>query len=188
MIIQIAGTSGSGKSHLVRELMRISKSEPHTLGGGKDEKIIGYDLTVKGVARKVYVIGSYAVPTGGCDTIKSISLVYTTLLDLIEGGRHVVFEGLFAMNQTKGPELAAEIGKQYAVLALTTPLGTCLSSINARRAARGEDPLLKQKNTKDNYGRATAFAARMRDAGALVKKVSRDEALPTLLGLLRAAD
>jgi len=93
---------------------------------------------------------------------------------------------LFVMNMTRGPQLLEEQGVDFAVLQLTTPMATCIASINDRRAERGEGALENKKNTQDNYRRATNYCAAMRESGARVFKVSRDEALPKLLELLRA--
>jgi len=130
------------------------------------------------------VLGAYESPTGGCDTIHDIAKVFELVKLHYVMGEHVLFEGLFCMNQTRGPALAAEVGKKLVVLQLTTPLATCLASINSRRAERGEGELATQKNTKDNYKRAENYCYRMRDAGARVIKVNRDEGLDKILELL----
>lgn len=183
LVIQIAGTSGSGKSHLMRQFLAYLKDAKAEI----DEQFIegraapiGYCVFARG-RNKLFIPGSYQVPTGGCDTISDIKQVYKLLDDHLKTGFDIVYEGLFCMNQTRGPQLAARIGRDYHVLQLTTPLATCLKSINDRRAERGEGELVNKSNTVDNYRRATNFCAVMREAGARVHKVSREEALDKLL-------
>jgi hypothetical protein len=199
MIIQIAGTSGSGKSHLMRSFMKWAEEEgiPKEVNyiadsvaeKGKRGSPIGYKFGTKPkpFAHNVFVVGAYESPTGGCDTIKSISQVFAVVEGHHKQGVHVLFEGLFCMNQTRGPALAAELGKKLVVLQLTTPLATCIASINSRRADRGEGELANKKNTTDNYNRCTNYCNQMRNAGARVIRVSRDEALDKILELLEAS-
>jgi len=194
MIIQIVGTSGSGKSHLMRSFLKWAAESNGALPFKEyiegREAPIGYFFRLKGVQKSknsrqdIYVPGHYDAPTGGCDTIHDVKQVFTLIKDNYKIGRTVVFEGLFCMNQTRGPALAAEVGKGFVVLQLTTPLATCLSSINERRAERGEGDLDTKKNTIQNYKRAENFSYRMRDAGARVIRTNRDEALDKLVSLL----
>ncbi len=185
MIIQIAGTSGSGKTYVVRQLMRKGWSVPRYTPGR--EAPIAYDLALTRVEEPVYVVGGYDAPSGGCDNIKNVTDIYRYVSDAHALGKHVVFEGLFAMNQTRGPSMARELPGVITVLLLTTPLATCFASIDERRAKKGLEglPETRRSNTKANYTRARNYTARMREAGAKVKRVSREEALPCLLGLLR---
>lgn len=182
MIIQIAGTSGSGKSHLMRAFLDWARKRGKVLdGAGGYELFLSDELSYEPDAE---VLGRYDVPTGGCDTISDVSKIYSLIDDALDNCGCVVFEGLFVMNQTRGPQLAARLGKDYHVLQLTTPLATCLASINERRAARGAGELANKKNTTDNYKRAQNFCARMREVGARVHRVSRDEGLDKILELL----
>lgn len=179
MIIQFAGTSGSGKSHLMRAFLKqAGEYDPKYL---KDRTApIAYEF----VNRDLVVLGAYESPTGGCDTIHDIAQVFGLVRRYYEEGCHVLFEGLFCMNQQRGPQLAGEVGKNFAVFQLTTPLATCMASINVRRAERGEAELANKKNTIDNYKRAENYCARMRDSGARIIRVSRDEALDKVLEIL----
>lgn len=151
------------------------------------DKLLGYLYHNAGQLDKdVFVVGRYDSPTGGCDTIKEISQVYELLQQQYEARRHVLYEGLFVMNMTRGPQLAAKVGKGLNILQLTTPLSVCIKSIDLRRAERGSPALENLKNTEGNYKRATNYCGIMRDAGARVYKVTRSQALPKLLELLGA--
>lgn len=185
-VVQIAGTSGSGKSHLMRAFLKRMRKEAQLV---KDVGMAGREgpggyLVLCEDGEEVFVPGNYDTPTGGCDTIKEIKTVYELIEAELAKGRHVAYEGLFCMNQTRGPRLAAELGKRCVVLQLTTPLATCLASVNIRRAERGAGELANKKNTEDNYKRSVNFCASMREAGARVIRVSRDEGLDTMLEVL----
>lgn len=187
-IIQLAGTSGSGKSHCMRSAIDWLKSN---LNGPvlveEREKLLGYLYHQTGQLDKdVFVVGRYDSPTGGCDTIKEISQVYSLIEQQWESRRHVLYEGLFVMNMTRGPQLAAKVGKELNILQLTTPLSVCIKSIDLRRAERDKPALGNLKNTEGNYKRAVNYCGIMRDAGAKVYKVTRSQAFPKMLELLGA--
>lgn len=198
MIIQVAGTSGSGKSHLVRAFMRWAEKEEIpvetqyvsdlTKPQGRGERPVGYVVGAegRGIEHNVFLPGAYETPTGGCDTIRNLDTAFGLIESYRKQGCHVLYEGLFMMNQQRGPALAAELGKNFCVLQLTTPLAICMASINARRAERGAEELVNKKNTIDNYKRAENYCSRMRNAGARVFRVSRDEGLDKILELLGA--
>lgn len=184
MIVTVAGTSGSGKSHLVRSFLDFAEK----FAAVEDSRergpyLKGYVCSFFPQRRPIRIIGRYDVPTGGCDTIHNVAEIYAAIRAAHNDDYDVLYEGLFMLNQTRGPQLAAEMGSDLTVLQLTTPLATCLASVDTRRAARGEGKLADVSNTKDNYRRATNYSAAMREAGARVIKVSREEALPKLLEL-----
>ena len=89
MIINIRGTSGSGKTYTVRSFM--NKYQP--------ESVIMYDS--KMVAAHcvyynmipVYVIGSYKNVCGGCDAIPTQDMACSLVRHFAQFG-HVLFEGL----------------------------------------------------------------------------------------------
>lgn len=184
MIVNIAGTSGSGKSHAARSFLEHMRKNGTVEPVRKDERIIGYDLTTRRGKKPIYLLGAYDQPSGGCDTFKQVAYVFDTVARKHRLGVHVVYEGLFVMNMTRGPELAAEYGEELTILQLTTPLSSCLASVNQRRAVRGAGPLEDTTNTRDNYVRAERYCSKMRGAGARVLRVSRDEVVGKLLKLV----
>ena len=183
MIVQIVGTNGSGKSQVIRTLMEEGRTESlrKVEGGGP----AGYRLWLDSVPRSVYIPGSYSNPTGGCDTISSnVKQVFEMVRVAHEAGQHVLFEGIFVMNQTRGPELVRLLHGQFHVVLLTTPLGVCFASIADRRAERGVAAQVARRNTENNHTRARNYTARVRDVGAVVHRVNRDEAPERCWGIL----
>ena len=189
MIIQIAGTSGSGKTHVVRQLMAMSTKDTSTHFIEGRASPIGYGMFIPGLRKGIHIVGSYDAASGGCDSIKHVPTIFDLVKKAHSEGRHVVFEGLFTMNLTRGPALVDGFPGEVVVILLTTPMATCFASIDARRADKGLEglPPERHKNTKGHYIRARNYTARMREAGARVKRVSREEALPCLLELLENA-
>lgn len=187
VVVNIAGTNGSGKSHTVLDLFGAAPPESRrpVYEEGRKEPI-GYELSVVGVARKIYVVGSYSNPTGGADTIKPTAKARDLVIEQFRKGNHVVYEGSYMMGQTSGPQLVQALSGRIFVLVLSTPLATCIASVNRRRAERGQPPLESTKDVESNYRRAIKYGARMKDAGANVFRVSRSEALPKLIDILTA--
>lgn len=182
MIIQIVGTNGAGKSTVVRAVMAVGAC--HRVQ--EDKKLLGYYLTVPQVRRQVFVVGPYEAPTGGCDAIKSLGKTYDLIGCAVRANKSVLFEGAsHTMNQTRGPVFVTEVGVPFVVVLLTTPLGVCLDGIDARRAERGASSLVSMEHVRSSYKRAQNYAARMREVGAGVVRVSREAAPGAVLELLR---
>lgn len=189
MIIQIAGTSGSGKSHAMRRFLDWARQQGKVDEDFVDERNspFGYYVTLPKF-RSIYVVGSYRTPTGGCDTISDVKRVYQLIQEMHDEGNHVLYEGLFVMNMTRGPVLAEKYGEELCVLQLNTPYAVCIASINSRRAERGEGKLHKKENTKGNYARAESYCKVMKGAGARVLRVSRGMVFPQMISLLQMVD
>lgn len=190
MIIQIAGTSGSGKSHQMRlwlaQMNKLCKPVVPVYIDGRTAPYGYVYAAEKRFGADVFVPGSYEVPTGGCDTIHDVREVFKEVERRHLAGFHVVFEGLFVMNHTRGPQLVARLDDpaEFAVLKLTTSYNTCLASIDSRRAAQGEGRLKDKSNTKGNWVRAENYCVKMRATGAQVFAVARDEVVSTINRLL----
>jgi hypothetical protein len=183
-IIQVCGTSGSGKSHAVRALVSMAASSERQHVEGR-RLPIGYVLRVPEVTEEIYVLGSYENPTGGCDTISSMDLIDDILRREWRGGRSVVLEGLLVRNFVRGLPLYREVGSALHVFLLTTPLEQCYASIRQRQEARGVYGRGTPKNTANDQRSHDSYARRMREAGADVRRVSREELLPAMLRELK---
>lgn len=186
MIVNIAGTSGAGKTYLVREFMEWAEGEgvlkPRYLDGRKLP--IGYDLILKG-ERTLHIAGSYEdTPTSGCDTIKDVVWAYDYIREQHDAGKNVLYEGLFMMNMTRGPQLAEEIGSGFHIIWLDVPLAICFAAINERRAKLGQGPLHTKHNTRNNFIRARNYSDAMRGVGAAVIRVNRQQAMSALRAVL----
>ncbi len=136
MIINLRGTSGSGKSTIVRGIME--RADKVTPVSGTIKKPHAYLL--EGYPRPIYVIGSYENICGGCDGIPTQDAICHRVRTCAAEG-DVLFEGLlishlFGRYQALDRELT-EQGHQYIWGFLDTPLELCLERVIERREASG---------------------------------------------------
>ena len=144
MIINIRGTSGTGKSTLVRNLFNAQKTvgvrEDYVLGKRDvlkpttKKKVVGYQL-----ANGTHVVGRYETKCGGCDTIKMQDQVQRLVEEAwaTEEAKTVVFEGLLTCNSYgRWKELAER--EPFMFLFLDTPIEVCLDAVVARRLEAGK--------------------------------------------------
>ena len=182
VIVNISGTSGSGKSTVVRRLLEVSR--PHTtVTDGKRE--IGRIIQVGN--KPVFVAGRYGFhDTAGCDVIKDVEFWYRTIYEQAEHN-NVVYEGLFVMNHKRSQDLMRNLywGTTMHVINLTTPWETCLLGINNRRAAKGKGRFTGDiDNVKGHIVRARNFAHKLSELGASVYHLDREAAVVKLKELV----
>src|SRR5262245_48356036 len=133
MLINLRGTSGSGKSTVVRNLMAQTGCKPiyGALGLRLPE---AYQLKLP---QPVYVLGPYTTACGGgCDQVQPFALIPEMIERYAKRGC-VIFEGLL-MSTFFGEvgRLLMETGDS-AVMFLDTPLRICIDRVKARRRAAG---------------------------------------------------
>jgi len=189
IIVNIAGTSGAGKTAVVRHLIANSTHAATmwaTVGEQTEEREVGRVVHLG--ERSIFIAGRYDedLDSGGCDTIHDISFWFDTFWEQAQT-HDVVFEGLFVMNHTRGLGLARkslDAGKPFHVISLTTPLEQCKVSINERRARRGQGAFDRSwRNVEGNVVRANNFAFKLKQIGATVYKLDRAAAAEKLVGL-----
>jgi hypothetical protein len=174
MLINLRGTSGAGKTTVVRALMARCgcKAIYGALGLRLPE---AYVLSGE---RPAFVIGPYLTPCGGCDRIQPFALVPELIARYAEHG-HVIFEGLL-MSTTYGAVGQLTERWESRVLFLDTPLDVCIARVEARRAAAGNlrpfnPKLLTQKHftimrLKERFG-SRAVVISDRDATATIMRL-----------------
>lgn len=187
MLINIRGTSGSGKSHLVREVMKTYKG----LGGqradvmeeGRKRPIMHW-FTAEG-RRPLAVIGHYCTPCGGCDTIPKMERIFNLVRKAHRGGADVLFEGLLISADSKRALELHDDELPLLVCELDTPIETCLESINARRRARKKDAEdVDPKNTESKYKGVQSSMKKLRSHGVDCYTGSREDVLAHVLSTL----
>ena len=155
MIINIRGTSGTGKSTLVETLMKKyppkSTKEDFVLkkreawDPSKKKKIVGYTLKTD-----IHVVGRYETKCGGCDTIKTQDQVMELVIDAYAKHRHVIFEGLLTCNSYgRWKELADRT--PFMFLFLNTSIEICLQAVVKRRILRGKTPEQAEPDERTIY-------------------------------------
>lgn len=183
MIINIRGTHGSGKSHVVRTI--IERYEATVVLNPKD-KPLGYRVDVNWLTQPIWVVGSYANACGGCDGIQPYSDIWPRV-ERYAGMGHVLFEGALVSSSYGNIGRDSEkYGDKFVFAFLDTPLEKCLERIRARRAAKGNLKPLDPKNTEVKYNNILASIPKIRDEfKRRVVIIDHRSAVPQILGLLR---
>lgn len=146
-VIQLRGTSGSGKTTAMKHMLELTRAEPLVYSTTRSrnpahQKVLVYKGRLDGA--RVYVLGDYSPHrnAGGCDTIPKIQEVID--LAKIYGTRRrsvLLLEGLLLAHSWGAfGEFAHEaFGERYINAFLDTPVEKCLRRVVKRRAARGQE-------------------------------------------------
>ncbi len=135
-IVNIRGANGSGKSWIIRKLMKETNAtpiyddpEPGRLIG----RVIGYRGNYKG--DPIYFVDSYVTMSGGADWVMKHFGGLDDVCDIVRGfaGKgHVIFEGFIISGLFKRfYELSQELGG-ITWCYMDTPLEVCYERIEAR--------------------------------------------------------
>jgi cytidylate kinase len=180
VIINIRGTSGTGKSTLVREIMsRYTFKDPLP---GPTKKLLGYHCRLQG-ASDLYVVGSYLNECGGCDGIKTQEEIcqrvraWATLGD-------VLFEGVIVSDIFERYNyLAMDLRPQPFIFAfLDTPINLAVDRVKARRLSKGNEKVLNETNTRNRAEVHRRVFRKFQDAGRDVRWLDHTRASEQLWG------
>lgn len=194
MIIVIRGTSGSGKSHIVYDVIKALGPYHETFPLGEKGKLGGYTWghpTPSPEFRPyVAIIGRYETACGGCDCFSwpgAADEVAAKARELESQGYAVLLEGLIV--SAWATDRMASLGPGLHTIHLTTPLENCLAAVqdrrDARAAAKGKDasPLNPENTTKKWHG-LHSCTRRQREAGMPVEELDRERARDRVFELL----
>lgn len=178
MIIQLRGTSGSGKTTAMRAIMAgLGVPRPLAVRVAGRRNPLWYQYG------NVAVIGSYESTCGGCDTIHGYPLLIQTVRERLAERYHVLMEGLLLSEDVK--QTLSLPHPLLQIIFLATPLDTCLERVKARRAARGNDKPLNPHNTSNRVDTINRARAKLEDAGVYCRLASGDQAARMVLAWLR---
>lgn len=167
MIIKIHGTSGSGKTTAVRELMDLANSVMTIHYGA--QKAEAYRLDAGVGTMPTYVLGSYGNACGGVDTIPSTAELIT-LIDRYRICGHLVFEGLLISTYHGGLgkylDSMADIPKVWAFM--DTPIDECVERVRQRRLAAGNTRPFNEANTRNRVKPIQALRSKLIARGSAV--------------------
>ena len=180
MIVLLSGTSGSGKTYIVERLLEGLGPHDETLRIGPRAQMGGYVWRTRGVT----VMGEYTAACGGCDRISykgGSDDIERVVFEQRALDRKVVLEGLLVATWGVA-RLARLVWGGLIVIQLTTPVGTCVGAVDARRLERaraaGKEP--KEFNPANTVGKhhglLSVLPAR-RAAGVPVEELDRAAAL-----------
>lgn len=180
--INIRGTSGAGKSHLVRRIAALYENNKieNFAAGRKQPECTLYFRTG---GKTLLVPGHYNSPCGGCDTIRTPDRVYEIVREGASAGVDVLYEGIMIMDDVRR---AVELSKttRLVVVALTTPVEECLAAVQGRRDERGDVRPLDPKNTVSRAARCERGLARLEEGGVEVRRLDRERAFSEVCDLL----
>lgn len=185
MIVQVRGTSGSGKSTVVRRIMAATGGDAAWTPEFRDgRKRPLYYHHYSGVV----VLGHYESACGGCDTIGSARAVYDLLQELYPRAEDIVAarvlcEGLLLSEDVKWSSQLPGL----RVLFLNTPLERCLSQIKGRREKAGNAKELNPANTANRVATIERARGKLQDAGVRCHRVSANQAVSVVLNWLQAS-
>jgi len=214
MIVQIRGTSGSGKTWAMRSIMSLLGSDwvPFYVDAGVDngklvefegrKKPLGYYLREYdmelGNSRlpifppRIIVLGHYEAVCGGCDNIGSARAVY----DVIDAGdvkgctcRRII--GGAGVVLTEGLLLSEDTKwtlqmSDVRCFFLNTPVDKCLDQIKARRQEAGNEKELNHLNTTKRVNTIERARVKLTEAGVWCRRASARQLPELVVNLLTA--
>jgi guanylate kinase len=173
-IVIVRGTSGSGKSTLVREIMAgYETKEPEFVE--KRKQPLSYTLTAKD-KKPLFVVGHYEAQCGGVDTIKTLDQTFSMVRSAHADGKHVICEGMLLASDVKRAIALSEETNDVLIISLTTPIDQCCDNIRKRRAAKGNDKELNEKNTRTRFAYELKQVEKLRSANVDIRALTYDDA------------
>jgi thymidylate kinase len=184
MIISLRGTHGSGKSTVMRAILKQCAHRPiyGVLGARLPE---AYQLTVKGCKQPVFLIGPYQAFCGGCDFIKEFDLIPQLIAKYAPRG-HVIFEGVIVASvYGRIGDLLEKWKKDSVFVFLDTSLEVCMQRVQARRNDRNDSREFDPKNLKLKYDSVERIKRRIVEDDIMSSLVvSSDDGAAAILKML----
>ncbi len=174
MIVNVRGNSGSGKTWLTREFMKVCQ-HPKLINEGQD-------IQMEYRKKTWVVLGRYTTACGGADTVKT----QQEIVDRVErytGKRYNVWlEGLL-MSTVYGTigTYSEKFGPRWLFVYLDTPLEVSIARIKARRVQAGNTKPLNETNTRNRDATIKRNREIVLEHGRRVIDVSYKNPLPALL-------
>lgn len=171
MIVKIHGTSGAGKTAIVRDIMEDASQ---ILPIGPVKRPEAYKVIHPFLKRPLYILGPYENTCGGMDGVTSVDKQIELIERFVEEG-HVLYEGLLL--STYYGRLGAITEKwanRHIFAFLNTPIEVCIERVKARRLAAGNLKLLNEVNTRKRTVPILALRNRLIANGRNVVNIEYD--------------
>lgn len=170
-ILKIHGTSGAGKTTIVRNIMEHATQ---ILPIGKVKRPEAYKLTIPNQEVPLFVLGPYENTCGGMDGVAEVG----DQIDLIHryaSQGHVLYEGLLMSTYYgKIGQAMEQYGQDHIWAFLDTPEDLCIERIKARRLAAGNLKPLNETNTRMRMKPIRSLWNRLEKMGANVVMLKWD--------------
>lgn len=182
MIISVRGTHGSGKSTVVRRVMKFYPHCTPVMREGR-RRPFGYLLEHDGL-RRLAVLGHYETPCGGCDSLPAVEDMYSFVREQASSGADVLLEGILAQHYALKKFLTfSEF--DIKVIVLSTPLEQCIHDTLSRRGDTTPEREAKITGTiTSEYRNVENGVKRLLANKVDVRRLNRTDALSTCLELL----
>jgi len=182
LIFNIRGTSGSGKTTIVRQIIDNYDIKP-VLGmvpEGKKERIISYKSPL------LTILGSYVNVCGGCDTFswKGAANYIEEEARRISGmGSNVLLEGLV---QTAGRKRWEGVNQDHPVMwvFIDTPLEVCIERVLKRNG--GREGKRNWENLRGTYADCLDQLEHVKKLGLNYAVLDHNNAYAQMVQILRA--
>jgi len=182
MIINIRGTSGSGKTTIAREIMDCyEKGKPQYVTGRSRPLCYIFERKRESyVGRPLVVLGSYENVCGGADGISNRDQLFAIVRYWDGRNCDVLFEGLLYSEEFARTARLHADGRKLLVVGLTTTVDVCLERVNNRRRERKPDAEdVNPDNTTRRVGVIARAIERLEEVG--VRAVCTDATQAALL-------
>lgn len=149
MHIQIRGTSGSGKSTIIRHI--IDWIDPSNLKPHYRDRSIPYYYSWG----KIRIVGPYVRPSGGLDVLGKEERRLANLFELYkqfhDEGCIVLSEGIMQAEDVKWTTQLLDYGVPLRIIYMDTDLDTCIERIIQRRLEAGNTKDFSEDNTRNRH-------------------------------------
>jgi thymidylate kinase len=181
VIINVRGTSGSGKTTAVRTFLNANHRKLyHTVTsekGKSKEKLMGYRINIPYLEYPTFLIGPYENVCGGLDGVGTQENAAGLITGAYLANGNVLCEGLLLSSVSSGATvpkaMIATAGVHRVIFAfMDTPIETCIERVKQRRLERGDERPLDETNTRKKFEDCQAAAQRLRDEGCRVEMLN----------------
>lgn len=185
LVIQIRGTSGSGKTTAMRSVMDTLLWNPVHVPGRK--KPLYYLSDGTNDEGRVCVLGHYDpdTPSGGCDTIGSAPQIRDVIYSLPGNIDVVLSEGALWSEDVKWTLDLVEKGHEVKIIFLSTPYEECVRRVHLRRQAKGNDEPLDEFHTSKRFATIERARKRLVETGITCRRASGDQTSSIVINWIR---
>lgn len=176
IVVNIRGTSGSGKSYIIHQLLLLEGWNEWKDNSGK---VLGY----YNVRNNWAIVGSYRTTCGGCDTVKSQDEIEERIQIFLNGGYNVIFEGLLTSTiSSRWANFSNRISTQANTVFyyLDTPIEQCIENIKNRRLQAGNTKPLNENNTRGRVQQIDNTFTNLTKSGCYCIRISSKQLLSDL--------
>jgi len=172
VIVKIHGTSGSGKTTIVRN---IFDGADQILPIGPVKRPEAYKVLHPYLKRPLYILGPYENKCGGMDGVTSVDRQIELIERYAEEG-HVLYEGLLLSTYYgRLGAITEKWGNPHIFAFLNTPIEVCIERVIQRRKERGVLTPLNERNTRARVKPIRVLMYKLERQGRNVVEIPYDD-------------